>query len=204
MKPAYRPHVRYRALLYGANISHVFIEGPGTIDGSGAFWWQRSLDTRDSAQPWAPAGLLHIVGADRLSITGVTFKNSPKFAVRPQFSRHVKIHGVKVENPPDAPSTNGIVIDSCQTVEVSDCTVKTGNKEDAIVVKSGEDEYGVAANQPSRNIVIQRCTVLRGHAISLGSEMSGALCPLFSLQRSDAWPGECHPPSARLAEQETD
>lgn len=86
----------------------------------------------------------------------------------------MKILGVKVENPPDAPSTNGIVIDSCQTVEVSDCTVKTGNKEDAIVIKSGEDEYGIAASMPSRNIVIQRCTILRGHAISLGSEMSGA------------------------------
>ena len=67
MKPSYRPHVRYRALLYGVNISRVFIEGPGTVDGSGAFWWQRSLDTRDSAQPWAPAGLLHVVGADPAS-----------------------------------------------------------------------------------------------------------------------------------------
>lgn len=38
MKPAYRPHLRYRSLLFGANISNVFVEGPGTIDGSGAFW----------------------------------------------------------------------------------------------------------------------------------------------------------------------
>ena len=37
--------------------------------------------------------------------------------VRPQFCTHVQITHIRVENPHDSPSTNGIVIDSCQSVE---------------------------------------------------------------------------------------
>lgn len=39
---------------------------------------------------------------------------------------------------------------SVQDVEVTDCVVSTGFKEDAICVKSGEGEYGIALNAPSR------------------------------------------------------
>lgn len=51
----------------------------------------------------------------------------------------------------------------------------TGNKEDAVAIKSGEDEEGRARSIPSRDITVQHLTVHGGHAISVGSEMSGGV-----------------------------
>lgn len=51
----------------------------------------------------------------------------------------------------------------------------TGNKEDAVAIKSGEDEEGRARSIPSRDITVQHLTVHGGHAVSVGSEMSGGV-----------------------------
>jgi hypothetical protein len=47
--------------------------------------------------------------------------------------------------------------DSCQDVLIENCYISVGD--DAIAIKSGWDQYGIAYGQPSSNILIRNVTV---------------------------------------------
>nr|CAB3447927.1 unnamed protein product [Digitaria exilis] len=74
-----------------------------------------------------------------------------------------------------APNTDGIDPDSCQDVLIENCYISVGD--DAIAVKSGWDQYGIAYGRPSSNILIRNVTArsLVSAGISIGSEMSGGV-----------------------------
>eukprot|EP00238_Polyblepharides_amylifera_P007831 CAMPEP_0196573106 /NCGR_PEP_ID=MMETSP1081-20130531/3055_1 /TAXON_ID=36882 /ORGANISM="Pyramimonas amylifera, Strain CCMP720" /LENGTH=498 /DNA_ID=CAMNT_0041890693 /DNA_START=153 /DNA_END=1650 /DNA_ORIENTATION=+ len=164
---AYGPHKVHRQLIGGHKLKSVSISG-GTIDGGGHFWYEWD------EKPNPPNGI-HILETDGLTISDITLKNFPKFVLRPQFCKNVAIHRIKIKNSHKSPGTNGIVIDSSEDVVVTESEISTGDKEDAIVVKSGENWFGRARNAPSRNVLVQRCSIRQGHAVSVGSETSGGI-----------------------------
>lgn len=63
--------------------------------------------------------------------------------------------------------------DSSQHVCIEDCYIRVGD--DAVSIKSGWDQYGVAFGMPSKNIQIRRVVAENTHGISMGSEMSGGI-----------------------------
>uniref|UniRef100_A0A453PSN6 Polygalacturonase n=1 Tax=Aegilops tauschii subsp. strangulata TaxID=200361 RepID=A0A453PSN6_AEGTS len=65
--------------------------------------------------------------------------------------------------------------DSCEDVLIENCYISVGD--DAIAIKSGWDQYGIAYGRPSSNILIRNVTVrsLVSAGISIGSEMSGGV-----------------------------
>jgi polygalacturonase len=65
--------------------------------------------------------------------------------------------------------------DSCTNVCIEDCNISTGG--DAISIKSGWDEYGIAYKSPSSNILIRRVvsSAPTGAGFAIGSEMSGGV-----------------------------
>jgi polygalacturonase len=85
----------------------------------------------------------------------------------------VRIHGISIRNPHNAPNTDGINPDSCQFVRISDCYLNVGD--DCITLKSGEEDVDRPPERAScENITITNCTMVRGHgAVVCGSEMSG-------------------------------
>lgn len=50
-----------------------------------------------------------------------------------------------------------IQTDSCEDMVIEDCYISVGD--DAIAIKSGWDQYGVAYGKPSKNIVIRNLVV---------------------------------------------
>ena len=83
-------------------------------------------------------------------MAAVAPQNAPRTAVRPQYSRHVRIHAVKVQSLPGARGSGGFVIDSSQLVEVTDCELEGGSKDDAISVVAGDGPQGAAVAMASR------------------------------------------------------
>ncbi|GJZ42016.1 probable polygalacturonase [Tanacetum coccineum] len=75
----------------------------------------------------------------------------------------------------EAPNTDGIDPDSCEDMLIEDCYISVGD--DAIAIKSGWDQYGVAYGKPSKNILIRNLVVqsMVSAGISIGSEMSGGV-----------------------------
>jgi polygalacturonase len=68
-----------------------------------------------------------------------------------------------------------LMTDSCTNVCIEDCNISTGG--DAISIKSGWDQYGIAYKSPSSNIWIRRVvsSAPTGSGFAIGSEMSGGV-----------------------------
>ncbi|KAG2717904.1 hypothetical protein I3760_03G195600 [Carya illinoinensis] len=68
-----------------------------------------------------------------------------------------------------------VITDSCEDMVIEDCYISVGD--DAIAIKSGWDQYGIAYGQPSKNILIRNLVVrsMVSAGVSIGSEMSGGV-----------------------------
>lgn len=191
-------------LIFARNAQNVSIVGEGGIDGNGASWWEAhrrkkaegqtlpatpierklaALNHFDGTEPSGGGGretqflrppLIQFFACDGVRIEGVRLRNSPFWTLHPVFSRNVRIEKVSIENPPDAPNTDGIDIDSCDDISIFDSIVKVGD--DCIALKAGAGAQGVAAGRPTRNVRVSGCTLLSGHGgLVIGSETAGGI-----------------------------
>lgn len=190
--------------IYSKGQEHIRIAGKGIIDGSGEVWWSllRSKRAAGQREPLLPiekqlAGLnpgyrdqpgggggremqflrpplIQFYNCRSITLEGVTVRNSPFWTIHPVFCEHVHIRTVQVYNPPDAPNTDGIDIDSCRQVEILDCVVDVGD--DGIALKSGSGPDGIRAARPTSQVVVRSCQVGNGHGgIVIGSETAGGV-----------------------------
>ncbi|KAL1211888.1 putative polygalacturonase [Cardamine amara subsp. amara] len=116
-----------------------------------------------------------IDGQENIIVSNLTFLNAPSYTIHSIYSSHVHIHKILAHSSPESPYTIGIVPDSSYNVCIQNSTINVGY--DAIALKSGWDEYGIAYSRPTVNVHI-RNVYLRGaygSSISFGSEMSGGI-----------------------------
>ncbi|GBG87347.1 hypothetical protein CBR_g45407 [Chara braunii] len=166
-----RPGPRHSSLIHGENLQDVAITGKGTIDGQGHLWWSR-FERRELR--YSRGCLIELQWTDGIIISGLTLKNSPFWTIHPVYCSHVYIHGLKIFSPSErAHNADGIDPDSCDDVLIQDCYISTGD--DAIAVKSGWNQAGLAYNRPCKNIVIQSIVIDASHGVSIGSEISGGV-----------------------------
>jgi len=118
--------------------------------------------------------LMQFFNCKNVNIEGITLVNSPFWTVHPVFSSNISINGISIKNPPDAPNTDGIDIDSCENVKIENCNISVGD--DGIVLKSGSGKNGIKTGMPSRNITVFNCIVENGHGgIVIGSETAAGI-----------------------------
>ena len=73
-----------------------------------------------------------------------------------------------------AQNGDGIDVDACENVIISDCVFDVGD--DALCIKSGKDADGRRHAIPCKKVLIDKCTVYHGHGgFVIGSEMSGGV-----------------------------
>ncbi|KAG7581466.1 Pectin lyase fold/virulence factor [Arabidopsis suecica] len=167
------PGKRYKSLINGNMLHDVVVTGDnGTIDGQGLVWWDRF--TSHSLKYNRPH-LIEFLSSENVIVSNLTFLNSPAYTIHSIYSSHVYIHKILAHSSPKSPYTIGIVPDSSDYVCIQNSTINVGY--DAISLKSGWDEYGIAYSRPTENVHI-RNVYLRGasgSSISFGSEMSGGI-----------------------------
>jgi hypothetical protein len=106
-------------------------------------------------------------------IEGIHILGSPGWTVHILYSEKVVIRDVTIETF-EVPGRDGIDIDSCKDVMISNCYLDTGD--DSICLKSGKDADGLRVNRPTENVTITNCVVHHGHgAVAIGSETSGGI-----------------------------
>lgn len=188
------------ALINVTNRTGVELSGEGTIDGSGDVWEKR--DPRKKPLPpreaFAPTNLANLAlpgsttntvkrpqkpGRPRLvvikdcrqvSVTGLTLKNQASWGLVFIYCEDVVADGLTIRVTDYVPSSDGIDVDSCRRVRISNCDIQT--HDDCISIKSGRDEDGLRVNRPSEDIVVERTRFGYGHgAVALGSETSGGI-----------------------------
>ncbi|CAH8259627.1 unnamed protein product [Arabidopsis lyrata] len=167
------PGKRYKSLINGNMLHDVVVTGDnGTIDGQGLVWWDRF--TSHSLKYNRPH-LIEFLSSKNVIVSNLTFLNAPAYTIHSIYSSHVYIHKILAHSSPESPYTIGIVPDSSNYVCIQNSTINVGY--DAISLKSGWDEYGIAYSRPTENVHI-RNVYLRGasgSSISFGSEMSGGI-----------------------------
>ena len=188
-------------LIYANGKENIAITGRGTLNGQGENWWWRAgrgphggRDFRPARDAWLklldrieagekPAAkdfvlaaeylrptLVETYGCRNVLIDGVTLTDSPFWLLHPLYSENVVVRGVSFLSW--GPNGDGIDVDSCRDVRISDCFFTTGD--DCIVIKSGRDADGRRTGRPTEYVTITNCVMYKGHgAIVIGSETSG-------------------------------
>lgn len=198
------------------NQRNVSITGDGVIDGNGKYWWELRNAKRISGQkspvePYElrlaelnpgyenqPGGgggrenqflrpcLVEFSECTDVSIEGVKFINSPFWTIHPLYSNWVSFRNITIENPSDAPNTDGIDIDSCTNVAVVGCNVSVGD--DGICLKSGAGADGIKKAKPTEHVLVKNCIVKNAHGgIVIGSETAAGIRHV--LAENSSFPG---------------
>jgi polygalacturonase len=181
--PTY-PGTNPRHLIFAQDADDVTLTGPGCIDGQGPTFWEPSgRAPLPPEEEWAdvashdmavkkggrPSPMLEFVNCRRLKLDGIRIQNAPGWTLRTVNCDHVDIHGLTIKNPTNGPNTDGIDMNGCQNVLISNCLVDTWD--DAICIKS-ENAYG-SEPRLNKNIVVTNCTLTtccNGFKLGTGSE----------------------------------
>lgn len=162
----------FASLITGIGVKNVNIIGEGIIDGNADYdnWWHE-VKTKNLA--WRPRTVF-LNKCENILIEGITVMNSPSWTLHPLLCRDIKVIGVNVENPKDAPNTDGLDPESCSNVLVLGTRFSVGD--DCIAIKSGKLNTSRKHLAPSQDIHIRNCLMEFGHgAVVIGSEMSGGV-----------------------------
>ncbi|MDR2543870.1 MAG: glycoside hydrolase family 28 protein [Treponema sp.] len=191
-------------LLFANEQSNITVSGKGILEGNGQIWWDKLGEKRKRGQnePQTPEELklaslnkdykkqasggggrqiqflrpplVQFRSCSKITLEDITLRNSPFWTLHPLYCKDVVISGLKIQNPQDAPNTDGIDIDSCEDVTVQNCEITVGD--DGIAIKSGAGEDGIRVGKPCRRITVRGCTVGSGHGgIVIGSETAAGI-----------------------------
>lgn len=170
------------ALINAKNCDGFEITGEGTLDGAGRpiwdlFWKLRHAAPNPGNFPniGVPRARMALIESSRgVKIEGITFKDSQFWNLHLYDCDGVVVHGVRFEVPDDykqAPSTDGIDIDSSRNVTVDGCFFSV--TDDCIACKGSKGPHAAEdkSSPPVEHIRVRNCTYKRGGGVlTLGSE----------------------------------
>ncbi len=154
------------------SLHNLSIRGRGTISGGGG----KLSDAIRAAIPGV-AGLrsrgrlILLMNARNVEISGLTLEETPCWTLHYIYSENVSIHGLTIRSA--VLNGDGIDPDSSRNSYIFNCSFDTGD--DCIAIKSGKNPEGNVINRPTENVRVSDCRFVRGHGISIGSEMSGGV-----------------------------
>lgn len=166
------PQPMFNGSVTGVNVVNCCVYGEGVIDGGAAKenWWNNPKVMNIA---WRPR-LVFLKNCERVTLQGLTLKDSPAWTVHPFFSNNVGFYNLTINNPWDSPNTDGINPESCDGVEIAGVHFSLGD--DCIAVKSGKIDMGRIYKTPSKNIHIYGCLMEDGHgAVTVGSEAAAGV-----------------------------
>ncbi len=170
------------ALVNADGLSDFMIYGSGTVDGQGIPFYREFWDKREEAiekclsfvnKDVPRPRLFYIRHCSSFIIDGLRLKDAGFWNLHLYDCQDVVVSHISVQSPHDedarAASTDGIDIDACQRVLLTDSSFAVDD--DCICIKGGKGPRAHLENKVTKDIVIQRCNVGFGHgAITFGSE----------------------------------
>lgn len=162
----------FASILTGIGVKNVCIYGEGVVDCNALSgdWW---IDHRTKRIARRPKGIfLHT--CENIALEGITVCNTPSWNQHPFYSRNLKYINMKLLNPADSPTTDGIDPESCDNVLIAGVRISVGD--DCIAIKSGKIDFARRYHTPSSRVTIRNCLMEYGHGgVTLGSENSGGI-----------------------------
>lgn len=172
-EPAFLP-----ALVNADKCDNLQITGSGTLDGSGAPYWDEYWRGRAADKSFKNLDVLRprmalIENSEGVRINGIKFKDSPFWNLHLYRCKNIVVENARFVVPDGlkCPSTDGIDIDSCQNVTVRGCTFRVDD--DCVCLKGSKGPLATEDKDspPVEHIRVENCTFERGHGVvTLGSE----------------------------------
>ncbi len=148
-------------LILADHCRDIAITGQGRIDGNGtAFYtpgpalsWPLATDNKRRMR-----SCVEISHCANVVIEDVTIGNTCNWTLHLHESDTVRVRGVRIDNPGNAPNADGIDIGGCRGVTISDCHINTCD--DAICLKT------YPGGRSCEDIAVSNC-VIRTHCVAL-------------------------------------
>lgn len=154
----------------GEHLHDIAITGLGVIDGNGIKFMGEELDDAYELLPFKVKDprphVLTLENVHNLRLENVTFRNSAYWTVHLIGCNDAVIAGITIDNSLKIRNSDGIDLDHCKNIRISDCYIQSGD--DSICLKNRREfkEYGKC-----ENIVITNCLMSsRSCAFKIGSE----------------------------------
>eukprot|EP00911_Craspedida_sp_UC1_P002381 UC1_evm2s1780 len=144
-------------------VENLVLEGTGTLDANGDWWWDESNAGR--LRPM----MLDLLWVDGLTIRDLKIRRPGFWTTHPTFSNNVRVTGLDILTR--GHNTDGVDPDSSWNVYIANNTFDTGD--DCIAIKSGRDWSGIMVNISTENVLVENNVFRQGHGVSIGSETSG-------------------------------
>ena len=164
-------------LLVAVNVQDVSLTGPGLIDGTADVFlgkpeklswastaWRhgfarnkiqyKGTDPEMIRRELRPGQLIVFCESRDIRVSNISIRNSPCWCCFLHGCEDVFISGVKIDNPPYYANSDGIDIDCCRNVVVSDCRILTGD--DAFALR-GNPRTLTDKTRVCENVVITNC-----------------------------------------------
>lgn len=154
-------------LVIAYQAERVAITGEGTIDGNGAAFFEplppeeiaesyRAVPRNFAVREWRPGQMVFLCRCTDVALRDVALVNAPYWTVLLLGCRRVQVRGLRISNPPQTPNGDGLDIDCCQQVTVSDCIIASGD--DAITLRGHSRLLGEHA-QDCCDVVVSNCVL---------------------------------------------
>ena len=167
------------AFINAKNCDGFQLTGDGTLDGAGMpiweLFWKNRAENRGFTNTGMPRARLALIeGSKDVKIEDITFKDSQFWNCHLYNNDGVLVHNVHFQVPDDyrqAPSTDGIDIDSSRNVTVDSCVFSV--TDDCIACKGSKGPHAMEdKDSPAvEHIRVRNCTFKRGGGVlTCGSE----------------------------------
>lgn len=177
----WRDYGREGALLFAKDARAITLSGDGTIDGNDRAVWQWLADEEAGGdvnkQDWWPHSftgkwwpfdkrpgepqkrggrpmMVIFIGCQQVRMRDLTLRAAPSWTVHLVGCQDVAIHGLSIRNAWDVPNNDGIDLDHCRDVRISDCFLECAD--DGIVIKNTPN---FASYGGSERITVTGCIV---------------------------------------------
>ena len=144
-------------LLVACEVENVVIRGGGRIHGSREAFFSGA---EDQVRPgkflrpeWRPGQMLFFCESTGITITDVELCESPYWCCFLHGCEHIDIRGVRIHNHRMTPNSDGIDLDCCRFVTVSDCRIDSGD--DCITLRA--NAAPLKNPRPCEKITVTNC-----------------------------------------------
>lgn len=155
-----REHTSGAHLLVALEVENVEVCGGGIIDGNGLHFYLDNPENSGVKAPqvfkypkWRPAQMLYFCESKNVTVRNIRLYNSPQWSCFFLGCESVLATQIRIRNDWRGRNGDGIDIDSCQNVIVSDCDIKS--EDDSITLRASNRQ--LKTKKPLENVVITNC-----------------------------------------------